>query len=80
VLCTHAEKRLGGEGMADPDYVAAWYCDRVVKISATIGALVGFVAGLVLTLFGPVAGALAGGLVGALLGFFLTRGLGAKPK
>jgi len=66
--------------MADPDYVAAWYCDRVVKISATVGGLVGFVAGLLLIPFGPVAGAVAGGLVGALLGFILTRGLVTKPK
>jgi len=69
--------------MADPDYVAAWYCDRVVKISATVGGLVGFVAGLVLLGGGPayaVAGAVAGGLVGALLGFILTRGLVTKPK
>jgi len=67
--------------MADPDYVVTWYCDRIVKVSATIVALVGFVVGLLGG--GPayaVAGAVGGGLVGALLGFFLTRGLVAKPK
>ena len=72
--------------MTDPDCIAAWYCDRVVKISATIGASVGFVAALVLIGCGPaygvqaIAGAVAGGLLGALLGFFLTRGLVTKPK
>ena len=70
--------------MADPDYVAAWYCDRVVKVIATVGALVGFGVGLAIRCesdpaLRAMAGALAGGLVGALVGFIVTRRPRAMP-